>query len=308
MTDESPSFRRVRFAFPQGEMAGLAFGDPSRPPDVVFLHATGLNALTYKSILEPLSAKLHVLAVDLRGHGRSTLPASVWGYSSWTRHRNDVIDLIETHLRVPVTLAGHSMGGTTGLLAAGARPDLVLGLALLDPVLLSPARYASMRVPGAVQMSRWTTPIARAAARRRAAFETRENAFKALQGRGFFRTWSDETLRDYLEDGLTDADGGGLRLSCAPAYESATFAAQGHDPWRALMRANDPIVVLRAETGSTCPKGSADRIMALRPDARVAVVEGAGHAHPMERPDRTRAAIETVVLKTSPARRYRDLV
>ena len=48
--------RRFRVELKDGEASGIAFGDPVRPIDVLFLHATGFNAITYQSILEPLGA------------------------------------------------------------------------------------------------------------------------------------------------------------------------------------------------------------------------------------------------------------
>jgi pimeloyl-ACP methyl ester carboxylesterase len=49
------------------------------------------------------------------------------------------------------------------------------------------------------------------------------------------------------------------------------------------------------------------RVAALKPQARVATVEGAGHMLPMERPDRFRAAIESAVLMARGGRRRDDL-
>ena len=56
-------------------MAGIEFGDPIKPYAAVWLHATGFNAMTYQSILAPLGLRARVAALDMRGHGRSTLPA-----------------------------------------------------------------------------------------------------------------------------------------------------------------------------------------------------------------------------------------
>ena len=36
-------------------MSLLDFGDPKRPVDLVFIHANGFNALTYRTLLAPLS-------------------------------------------------------------------------------------------------------------------------------------------------------------------------------------------------------------------------------------------------------------
>ena len=67
--------RRFTFETPEGDMAALEFGDPAKKLAALWLHATGFNAMTYQSILAPLGLRTKVQAVDLRGHGRSTLPA-----------------------------------------------------------------------------------------------------------------------------------------------------------------------------------------------------------------------------------------
>ena len=67
-------------------MARLDWGDPERPVDLVFLHATGFNALTYRSLLEPLADRFHVAAPDLRGHGQTALPTDSARHSSWNTY------------------------------------------------------------------------------------------------------------------------------------------------------------------------------------------------------------------------------
>ncbi|MGE0828256.1 MAG: alpha/beta fold hydrolase, partial [Hyphomonadaceae bacterium] len=116
------------------------------------------------------------------------------------------------------------------------------------------------------------------------------------KGRGFFKTFPDEAIRDYLIDGLRDDPSGGLKLSCSPRYEAATFAAQRHNPWHALQRAPKHIVLLRGQHHSSCPAQMSARMKEMRPDLRIATIAGATHALPMERPDRARAAIETAAL------------
>lgn len=299
-------FRRVAFDLPDGRMAGIAFGDASREPDILFLHATGFNARTYRALLAPLGGRFHVVAVDLRGHGRTELPPRRFGYTSWRRHRDDVIKLLDMHFSKKVTLAGHSMGATVSLAIGGRRPDLADGLALIEPVVLPGAVYAFAELPGGPLMAQTFMPLARKARKRRAHFASREEAATLLAQRGVFRTFPAESLSDYVGDGFVE-QGEGVRLACTPAYEAATFAAQRYDPWPAIQRAPGPIVLLRAEHGSSMSSAAAARFAALRPDARIAVVEGASHMLPIERPDRARAAIETAALMASPTRAFRDL-
>lgn len=305
---ESQSYRRVTYDLPGGQMAAIAMGDPERPVDIVFLHATGFNALTYRTILAPLGERLHVVAVDLRGHGRTTLPAKLFGYAGWDRHRDDVISLIDKGIGAPVTLAGHSMGGCVSALAAGKRPDMVRGLALLDPVILPPRYYAFMRAPGAPLFSQQTFALARKAAKRRDSFVSREDMAAQLTGRGIFKSFTPEMLADYCQDGAVDDPFGGFKLACRPAFEARTFAAQRHNPWAAFAVFGGPLVVLRAQHGSTMPNASADRLKRLRPSAMIATIEGASHGLPMERPDRARAAIEAACVRASKGVVHRDLV
>lgn len=298
MNDAEPNahFRRVTFDVRGGRMAGIAFGPETPNPDVVFLHATGFNARTYRTLLAPLGDRYHVLALDARGHGRTQLPAGTFGYTSWKRHRDDVLAVLEQHMSAPVVLSGHSMGGMVSLLAAARRPDLVSGLALFEPVFLPAALYAWIEMPGGPLLARQTWPIVRGAGRRRKRFDDRESAVRALTGRGVFKAFPSDALEDYVADGLVEDRRGGLKLACAPSYEAATYVAQRNNPWQALRRVDCPLVVLRAERESTTAAAAAHRIAALKPEARVVVVEGAGHMLPLERPDRARAAIETAML------------
>lgn len=233
-----------------GEMAVLDFGDPNRSVDMIFVHATGFNAMTYRSLLAPLANRFRIWAPDLRGHGRSTLPTPPGWKRSWHDHRDDLTALLDALDGPPVVMAGHSMGATSSLLAAAKRPDKVRELALLDPVIWSRLAVLALNLP-LLRRSARKIPLAQNARKRRPRFDTVEAAFRAYHGRGAFKGWPDAMLADYLADGLaTDADG--VVLTCAPEWESANYAAQAHNPWLALGRIHGPVRILKAETHTTC--------------------------------------------------------
>src|SRR3989344_4418913 len=75
----------------------------------------------------------------------------------------------------PVVLPGHSMGGTSGLLAAAAAPERVKGLALFDPVVFTPSQRPS---------AMGDNPLAEGALRRRALFPSKAAAGGGARGRG----------------------------------------------------------------------------------------------------------------------------
>jgi pimeloyl-ACP methyl ester carboxylesterase len=272
-----------------GEIATIAFGDPARPVDVVFVHANGFNAMTYRSVLAPLGKSLHVLAIDQQGHGRSPQRVPSEGRSSWLLFRDDLVGLLDELGGGPLLLSGHSMGGTASVMAAARRPERVKGLALFDPVIMpedTARRIASGEAPAFSE-----SPLAISAAKRRSVFASREEAFSRYRGRGAFTTWPDEALRDYLEDGFRDRPDGQVELSCAPDWETANFSSHAHDPWTPLHAIRAPVTILRAEHGSTCSASSAEPFVAANPDFHVETIPGTTHFLPIERPDLVRETI-----------------
>ncbi len=266
-----------------GTVAALDFGDPQRPVGIVFLHANGFNAATYRTLLSPLAQRTRVLAIDQRGHGLTTLGGDATGRHDWYDLRDDLLVLLAVLDLQDVVLAGHSMGGTVSLLAAARAPDRIRRLVLLDPVISSPGGVRTRQ--GEV------SPLMASALRRRATFPDRASAIEAYEGRGAFRTWPREVLADYVEDGFLDLPAGGVTLACTPAWEASGFQAQGHDSWGAFERSICPINILRAEIDTTC--ALADGIEPLTASGRITVetVPGTSHFLPMERPDVCRHAL-----------------
>ena len=275
-----PRRRTVRLA--DGDMSLLDFGDPSRPVDVVFVHANGFNAQTYRSVLQPLAAGLRIWAPDLRGHGESRLPADPARLASWDVYAADLAVLLAGVDGGPPVLSGHSMGATSALLAADRSPARVRSLLLFEPVILNRRRSWGSRLPGAKAQLLRHMPLAKGALGRRRGFPDRAAALAAYRGRGAFRGWPEASLADYVAGGFREAAEGGVELACAPEWEAANYAAQRADVRGALRRVRMPVRILKGEHGSTCA------VRRSHPGLDVETVEGAGHFLPLERPDLVR--------------------
>jgi pimeloyl-ACP methyl ester carboxylesterase len=286
--DAEPRQRMIPLPARGGAMAVLDFGPADRPVDIVFSHANGFNGRTYRTILNPLAGALRILAIDLRGHGASTLPAVVEGRVGWGDFRDDLLALLASETQGPVVLAGHSMGGTTSLLAAAPEPARVRALALFDPVIMPGDMVA---VSGEMQDS----PLVAGALRRRNLYASRQAAFEAYLGRGAFKTWTDAQLADYVAAGFAETDTGEVRLTCAPEWEASNFRTHNYDPWAAFRDSRCPIRILRAEHASTFRLEG--REAELGRDGRITVetVPGSSHFLPMEHPDRVRETLLTCV-------------
>jgi pimeloyl-ACP methyl ester carboxylesterase len=130
-----------------------------------------------------------------------------------------------------------------------------------------------------------------AARRRRSVFPNRADMLRSYRGRGAFRTWPEDIIRDYIEGGTKLRNDGQVELACAPAWEAANFNAQGHNPFAALSDYNGPMALLYAARGSTCFSPAAKRIADRGGETRVLRVEDATHFLPMEFPDLVRCEI-----------------
>lgn len=271
-----------------GEMAYLDFGPAGRPADVVFSHANGFNARTYRTILEPLAGELRILAIDLRGHGASRLPTVIEGRDGWAEFRDDLLAFLAAATEGPVVLAGHSMGGTSSLLVAAAEPARVKSLALFDPVIMAEAALAN---PDSIAES----PLVQGALRRRATFPSKPAAAEAYAGRGAFRTWSPAQIADYVEAGFRETPTGEVTLTCTPEWEASNFRTHNYDPWGAFAASRCPIDIRRAEIASTCRIEGQAAALAREGRIRIETVPGTSHFLPMERPDVVQAALRKAV-------------
>ncbi len=298
--------RRFRHPLKDGELAGVEFGDPVKNYAAVWIHATGFNAMTYQSILAPLGFRARVAALDMRGHGRSTLTAEPGKLRSWAKYRDDVIEWMDKHAPKGAVLSGHSMGGCVALLVAGKRPDLVKGLVLVDPVILDPRFYFwAHMLPMMNLFTRGGSQMARQARKRRAEFASPQAAREKYHGRGAFKTWREPFLDDYLLDGLdriddNEPDSAQQRwcLLCEPKWEAATFAAQRNRPWSALSkvrRRKIPTTLLRAENGSVISDKNAGKIVRKLPAIVMKTKRGSSHFLPMEAPYDVRDVLSSYI-------------
>lgn len=268
-------------ALPDGRMHFLDWGGEASSP-LVFVHANGLNARTYRQLLTPLAERFRIFAPDLRGHGLSELPAKPGSVQSWDIHARDLIAFIEP--RGPVLLAGHSMGGVVSMLTAAARPDLVCGLMLAEPIVLPPAFYWMMHLRRALGWRGHVYPIARNAVRRRAVWPSARAVFRAYRGRGAFKDWPKEALEDYIAHGVRPRADGQVELACAPEWEAENFSNHGSHLWRRLAMVTCPVHVYCGTVRSTFFPVARGRFRRTLPQARIEVIDGAGHFLPVEQP------------------------
>ena len=122
------------------QLAGDTPHQTSRP-NIVMIHGLAANAAFWYAGGAPAFARLgRVILYDLRGHGRSEMPAS--GYSA-AEMAEDLGFLLD-HLEIEdVHLVAHSFGGSVALHFALAHPSRVKSLVLADVRLRAVQRQLS---------------------------------------------------------------------------------------------------------------------------------------------------------------------
>jgi len=122
---------RTQDIFLEGPQGQLHVDDGGRGGvPVVFLHSAAGSTAHWEAQLAHLRPRRRALAIDLRGHGRSA-PARDGNYRI-AGMADDVRAALD-HLGIArVVLVGHSMGGVVSVAFAGAHPERVAGLFLLD--------------------------------------------------------------------------------------------------------------------------------------------------------------------------------
>jgi lipase len=108
-----------------------SWGDPDAPPLVCVHGVTGHGERFKRLAEERWSAHWHVIAPDLRGHGRS-------GYEPPWTFPTHIADLLETLDALGIGVAdwvGHSFGGRLILELASRHPERIRRAVLLDPAI-----------------------------------------------------------------------------------------------------------------------------------------------------------------------------
>jgi len=257
-------------------------------PAVFLIHATGFHARCWNQTIKALPDGYRVIAVDVRGHGRSEKTGLM---RDWTVAAQDLAELVE-HLNLKDAIgAGHSMGGHLLVQVAASHPGAFKRLLLIDPVMLAPEIYESPHLTGLPQGD------AHPVARRRNAWENWQQMFDAFKNRHPYSLWRPEVLEDYCRYGvLPKADGHGFELACPPAIEASIYLGHaGADIYAKAAKVDVPVVVLRAKPRTPGPRDLTDfaasptweGVAKSFPNGRDVPLPHLTHFIPMEDPELT---------------------
>lgn len=238
MIQEMP--RLHRHPTPSGDLRWFEWGHARADlPSLLLLHATGFHARIWDATIAALPHGVHVIALDLPGHGGSYRPPNLHDWAAVAQMVSDFATAVLPQRHVGV---GHSMGGHMLLRIAAMDPSRLHHAILVDPVIMAPEAY---------ELSPDSFPSAgdHPVARRRNRWTSVEEMVDRYAGRDPFALWQPRVLADYCRHGLiAAADGDGLELACPPELEVSVYISAIHNSPLALIdKVKCPVTVVRAQ-------------------------------------------------------------
>jgi 3-oxoadipate enol-lactonase len=230
-----------------------------KAPDVVLVHAGGLDGRMWHPLTERLGKRFRLHVPDLRGHGSTPLPPGEYS------HVEDLVRMLDGLKIDRAIFVGASFGGWVSLQLATAAPERLRALALLAGTL--------------ADSEEWSAGLEAFGAQEEALLEAGDIEGAVALG---VRTWVREPA---IADLVAEMSRGAFEL------QHGVEATAREDPVDLGALA---VPTLTVSGGLDFPDFArfADRIAAEVPGAERAEVPDAGHLIALERPDAAAALLE----------------
>ena len=255
--------------------------------ELVLLHGQPGSPADWQPVTARLPAQLHAIAADRPGYGSSRLPAG--GFAANARA---VLDDLDARGITRAVLVGHSYGGGVALAAAALAPRRVEAVILLASVgpgcvngwdkLLAAPGTGQLCALVAWRLTPWIARarLARTARRRGRPLRPDEHANWQVwghPGRGHRPLW-----RTFLTEQRA-------LLRELGELEDAISSVQA------------PVLLLADPRDTLVPFDTARRLARALPDARLQLIDGAGHHLPRRAPDAVADAMAAFLAATEEA-------
>jgi pimeloyl-ACP methyl ester carboxylesterase len=244
------------------------WGNEIAPP-VVLLHGGRDHCRSWDWIARALQPHFHVMAADLRGHGDSDW-AKGSSYS-FADHIYDMARMVAACGVEQMALVGHSYGGMIAMAYAGAYPDKVSRLAVLDGAFLRSAASS----PIERQIARWVADLDKVSAAKAWRYRTVEEAAARMSEKNK-RLTREQVLHLATHAVKQNADGT-LSWKYDPAQRvNPPYRLAPADYIALWNRIACPTLLLSAAE-SNMPDPEKAGILKHFKHARQKIIEGAGH-------------------------------
>jgi pimeloyl-ACP methyl ester carboxylesterase len=273
-----PTVRRVSVEVGPGrQLSSLVWGD--REIELVFLHGGAQNAHTWDTVALALGRPL--LAIDLPGHGHSD--GGAHGLMSLSDNGADLARVIEELAPQAKAVVGMSLGGLSSLSLISQRPDLVKKLILVD---VTPGVNGEKAAP--------ITAFINGPASFESFDEILARTIEHNPGRS-----EDSLRRGILHNAVQREDGSWVwryaRFRETDGTDTTVRTPEFDDLWSAVSGISVPLMLTRGGAWSVVSDEDVAELLERQPEARIEVVDGAGHSIQGDRPIELAALINDFV-------------
>lgn len=155
------------------------WGNEEAPP-LLLIHGGRDHCRNWDWVASNLRKDFHIIAPDLRGHGDSQW--MVGGGYLYIDYVYDIAQLVQQKHMSPVTIMGHSLGGSIALLYSGLYPETVTKLISIEGM-GAPPRWSHAAAPSKVEsrLQNWIHNLRHLSGRVPRKYKTLEDAFHRMQ-------------------------------------------------------------------------------------------------------------------------------
>lgn len=263
---------------------------PAEMPLVHLMPANGFPPHCYLPLLRALPGYRAFCLPPRALWGDQAVPA---GYRGWDEAADDLLAGLEAHDIHDSVAIGHSLGGVVSMLALLKQPGRFRALIMLDPVFL-PQHMLDMFDHAWKHDRIEMNPLVQGARRRRATFESRQDAFERFRSKHVFDDWTDDALWLYVRHGTrARTDGGGIELVWSPDWEAHYFATVYRQVWQDLPKVDGlaPVMIVRGANTDTFFESEVKQARRALPSAQFVDLDGQGHLFPLAAPELTAQVI-----------------
>ena len=254
-----------------GAVVPLYARDEGSGPTVVLLHGVGGDHTVWNSVAPELARQFRVISVDLRGHGRSTAPASAT--YSFADLERDLLALLEAKGVGPVHLVGLSAGAQLALRLALDEPDRVRSLTMVGGAAYTDGHARSVG-------ERWAETYAR---------EGPDALAVRLLKDLYYPDWI-EAHMDFADHVREEIPGHDFGSAVRWAREVASF-----DERKRIATLRPPALIVQAMDDQVIDPSHGRILRQSIPGSRIRIFAQAGHMLPIEKPAETAQAIAEFV-------------
>ncbi len=264
-----------------------------RGPVLHFSHPNAYTPGSFRRFLSLLAERYHVIGARHRplwylSPGAPAVPDPET-FDDWNLIADDLLRFLDQERLEGIIGVGHSLGAVATMKAALREPERFRALALIEPVFLPPPVLEAARANPQAAAER---PFVLAALRRRDRWPNRQAAFDRFREKPVFAGFPDETLGDYVNEGLhADPDTGEVALSFPRAWEAAFYAHPPLDVWDDIPRLSLPTLAVRGLESDTLFPNAWAMWQTLQPSATFVEMSGVGHMLTLEAPEDTAGVV-----------------